>query len=110
MGCFLQNLSIVGTAPSLITLSNKDLLTDAFINLRLNSAYGNLKSIILSVQGRDDSDDIIPSKEAHDWKLVWQTASQTFEIFCRALADSALHVQRLDISPVLPLAVWLITK
>ncbi|QKX60906.1 uncharacterized protein TRUGW13939_08052 [Talaromyces rugulosus] len=97
VGCLLQNLSIIGTAPSHITPSNKDILTEAFINLRLNSVYGGLKSIILSVQGRDDSGDIIPSKKVHEWKLVWQTASQTFKIACRALADSALHVERLDV-------------
>lgn len=80
----------------MITLSNKDLLIEAFKNLHLNAVNGGLKAIVLSVQGRDNSD-IMPPEKIRDWKLVWQTASQTFEIVCQALADSPLRVQKLDV-------------
>lgn len=104
MGRFLQNLTIVGRAKAALTTpSNQGLITAAFDNLRQNSIHGGLKSIILAIQGRDKSNDIITTERIiREWEIVWKTASQTFNTVCRALSDSALPIQKLDVFGSIP--------
>ncbi|KAH8701638.1 F-box domain protein [Talaromyces proteolyticus] len=102
MGCFLQHLTIVGISPASTASSNQILLGNALDNLRLNSVHGGLQSIVLQVRGRDKKRNIISSEKVRDWMSIWMTASRTFEIVCRALIDSALPIQKLDIFGSIP--------
>jgi hypothetical protein len=98
MGCLLQRLTVIGIAPAVgreYTLVK--LLTKALTNLRLNSTHGCLESVVLLLQGQDDNGNIVPCEKMRDWRQIWLTAARTFEIACRALAESALPIQKLDI-------------
>jgi hypothetical protein len=122
LGCLLQRLTIVGvvpvtmlrpgwgggrhfiaTAPALRPFpiqqasTNGKLLTDAFTNLRLNSASGGLQSLVLRVEGQDAIGNSVACEGIREWEPVWQTAVLTFEISIPALAAGALPVEELDI-------------
>ncbi|RDW89513.1 hypothetical protein BP6252_01545 [Coleophoma cylindrospora] len=106
LGCLLQRLTIIGVVP---TTGRSDasiaLLTEALVNLRLNSTNGCVQSLSLLVRGQDGTDDMLLTIKAtgrspvwrRDWRQVWQAAAQTFEVVCSALAESGLAIQQLDI-------------
>ncbi|RHZ49309.1 hypothetical protein CDV55_101421 [Aspergillus turcosus] len=102
MGCLLRHLTIVGVVgapPAAGLQSLATLLTQAFTNLRLNPAHAGLQSTALLVQAHVDNGngELVSVEKIRDWRKVWQTAAQTFQIISRALADSALPIEKLDV-------------
>lgn len=102
MGCLLQHLTIVGVVgvpPAAGLQSLATLLTQAFTNLRLNTAHAGLQSTTLLVQAQveNGNGELVSVKKICDWRKVWQTTAQTFRIILRALADSALPIEKLDV-------------
>lgn len=101
MGCFLKSLTIRGTAPtpSREFAEESALLTAALRNLRHNSMYGGLQSLVLTVQGQKivQSGSMVFPESFLNWTSVWQRAYETLKITAQALADSGLFVQKLDI-------------
>lgn len=101
MGCLLRNLRVVGVvgiplAARLQTLTM--LLAEAFNNLRLNSAHPSLQSITLLIQTQEDGNsERVSIDKVRDWRQVWHTAAQTFQIVSLALAESALPIEILDV-------------
>lgn len=101
MGCFLKLLTIKGHAPTASREYSKEiaLLTEALTNLRHNSVYGGLESVILTVKGQSvvrKGGRAFPDTFPH-WRSFWQTASETLEITFQALAESGVSVLKLDI-------------
>ncbi|EEA25967.1 hypothetical protein TMatcc_005779 [Talaromyces marneffei ATCC 18224] len=104
MGCLVRNLRIVGVVgipPATELQSCITLLAQAFTNLRLNSTHAGLQSITLlvevQVEDGDDHSELVSVEKVRDWKQVWHTAAQTFQIVSLALAESALSVEMLDV-------------
>lgn len=101
MSCFLKSLTIKGHAPTASREYSKEiaLLTEALTNLRHNSVYGGLESVILTIQGQSivrKGGRAFTEAFPH-WRSSWQTASETLEITSQALAESGVSVQKLDI-------------
>jgi hypothetical protein len=74
------------------------LLSQIFRNLAANSATGKLRSLSLAVTVyRQDSQREITPLAGGSWRLIWQTAAETFRIVLAALQESKLEVSRLKI-------------
>lgn len=102
MGCLLRNLRIVGVVgiPLAVGLQSLTmLLAQAFTNLRLNPAHAGLQSttLLVQVQAEDGNSELVSIEKVRDWRQVWHTATQTFQIVSLALAESALPIEILDV-------------
>lgn len=113
MGCFLKSLAIRGRATTASRTFSKELalLTEALENLRRNSVYGGLETVILTVHGQSvfDINMTMPEK-FQNWRSVWQVAFQTFHIATQTLADSSISVQKWIYSEVSIVAALHVTK
>lgn len=75
-----------------------DLLIKAFSNLMSNSKTGKLLSLSLKVVVfRDDAVTRLPPLVGGSWRLIWQSAVDTFDIALCSLAGSGLPVEKLSI-------------
>ena len=100
LGCLVQELILVGltndaggdNSPQYVpTEIELNLLTQAFNGIAANGRSGALLSLSLEVAVvQDDAKQrLLPAAVARGgWKLVWQSAAQTFHTTLRALAAS----------------------
>jgi hypothetical protein len=83
-----------------LTETELNLLTQAFNGIAANGRSGALLSLSLEVAVVPDSTEerILPVAAATGgWRLVWESAAQTFHTTIRALAASRLPLEKLDV-------------
>ncbi|KAK8134606.1 hypothetical protein PG984_006618 [Apiospora sp. TS-2023a] len=74
------------------------LLSDAFKNIAVNTVAGKLHSLSLEVVVyRHDADHELPPVDGGSWRLIWQSAAETFRIVFAALQESQLQVDELNL-------------
>lgn len=75
-----------------------DLLSEAFSNLMSNSKTGKLLSLSLEViVYRNNAVEKLPPLIGGNWKLIWQSATETFHTALSSLAKSSLPIEKLNI-------------
>ncbi|RYC61080.1 hypothetical protein CHU98_g5149 [Xylaria longipes] len=73
-------------------------LSDAFKNIAANSATGKLHSLSLEVTVyRTDANRELSPASGGSWRLIWQSAAETFRIVFSALQESELQIDNLNI-------------
>ncbi|KAI1735149.1 hypothetical protein F4680DRAFT_312111 [Xylaria scruposa] len=73
-------------------------LSDAFKNIAANSATGKLHSLSLEVTVyRTDANRELCPVSGGSWRLIWQSAAETFRIVFLALQESKLKIDNLNI-------------
>ncbi|KAI1159293.1 hypothetical protein F5B18DRAFT_35237 [Nemania serpens] len=73
-------------------------LSDAFKNIAAYSATGKLRSLSLEVTVyRTDAQRELPPASGGSWRLIWQSAAETFRIVFSALEESKLRIDSLNI-------------
>ncbi|KAI3333008.1 hypothetical protein F4824DRAFT_275711 [Ustulina deusta] len=73
-------------------------LSDAFKNIAASSATGKLHSLSLEVTVyRTDANRELSPASGGSWRLVWQSAAETFRIVFSALQESTLQIGNLNI-------------
>jgi hypothetical protein len=74
------------------------LLSEAFSNIMSNGKAGKLLSLSLEVVVyREDTEKRLPPLGPSSWKLIWQSAAETFHTAIRSLAASSLPIEKLNI-------------
>ncbi|KAK7920447.1 hypothetical protein PG985_008469 [Apiospora marii] len=74
------------------------LLSNAFKNIAANTAAGRLHSLSLAVTVyRHDADHELPPIDGGSWRLIWQSAAETFRIVFAALRESQLQLDELNL-------------
>ncbi|KAK7978221.1 hypothetical protein PG988_005711 [Apiospora saccharicola] len=74
------------------------LLSDAFKNTAAHTAARKLHSLSLEVVVyRHDADHELPPVDGGSWRLIWQSAAETFRIVFAALQESQLQVDELNL-------------
>ncbi|KAF2443441.1 hypothetical protein P171DRAFT_432698 [Karstenula rhodostoma CBS 690.94] len=75
-----------------------NLLTQAFWNIAVHGKLRRLRSLTLDVAVlRDDAATETRPLNGGDWRIIWKTASDCFEIAMTSLAGSKLHIDKLDV-------------
>ncbi|GES60489.1 F-box domain protein [Aspergillus terreus] len=74
------------------------LLSQIFKNLAVNNTTGKLRSLSLAVTvyRQDAKREIVPLAGG-SWRLIWQTAAETFRVVLAALQESKLEVDCLNV-------------
>jgi hypothetical protein len=74
------------------------LLSEAFCNIMVNGKAGKLLSLSLEVAVyREDTEERLPPLCHSSWRLIWQSAAETFHTAIRSLAASSLPIEKLNI-------------
>lgn len=74
------------------------LLSDVFKNIAANAAAGKLHSLSLAVTVyRQDADRELLPVDGGSWRLIWQSAAETFRIVFAALRESQLQLDELNL-------------
>lgn len=73
-------------------------LSETFENIAVNSVTGKLRSLSLDVTVyREDAEQRLPPATGGSWKLIWQTAAETFQVVFASLQASNLEIENLNI-------------
>jgi len=110
MGCLLYDLTIVNSVhlgPDTVQPetfeSQEQTLTKAFTNLRLNSPRKRLGVLTLRLEGlRTRTGELVPIEKVGKWRLVWSAAASTVSMVARALHNSRLPIESLDVFGTVP--------
>ncbi|KAL2827772.1 F-box domain protein [Aspergillus cavernicola] len=74
------------------------LIREVFKNILANSPTGKLRSLSLEVVVyREDAKHELPPVSGGSWRLIWQTAAETFQIVFSALQESKMEIGSLNI-------------
>ncbi len=114
MGCLVESCTLIGLATAedgerdggeaanegerVATL--KDLLAEAFSNLKLHSSHGSIACLSLQVIAGTEgpTGKVTTPEEFQSWRRIWDTARQTYRIAMYALNASGLSLrEELDI-------------
>ncbi|KAE8349598.1 hypothetical protein BDV28DRAFT_140955 [Aspergillus coremiiformis] len=96
-GCYLQHLTVMDVptpnGPTVPERRAADLLRQAMRNFSINSGYGGLRSLTLTIEADPDA----ATNAGTPWKRVWDAAAHVFRATALALARSHLAVETLNI-------------
>lgn len=103
--CLLQDLVLIGIANEKhngpdYAPKDPSLLCQAFKGLATNEKIGKLRSLSLRVEvDCENRGKQVPCTVIADflWERVWKSAADTFQLTFRALAESGLPIESLDI-------------